>query len=190
MTNTIKLKQSNFVKYLFYYFIIMLISNFIKTNYLVNYLVSNGVNTALFSGHISSIISSIFILLLLVVIILISIFTKDLFFEKINSESIFNAIKSVLIAFIIIEFIRILLIYFILLNEIKMIDIKGDIEQQLYNTDWYSYNSIIYAFLILFGSFVFGIEIYFKEHKILPSIIFGLIFLSCFYLINVNIFDL
>jgi len=147
MTNTIQLKQSNFIKYLFYYLIIMLISNYLKTNYLINNLVLNSVDIALLSGHISSIVSSIFILLLFIIIISISIFIKDIFFDEIKSESIFDAVKTVLIAFIITEFIRILLIYFLLLNEIKKIDISGDLEQQLYDTDWYYYNSIIHTFL-------------------------------------------
>lgn len=189
MTNTIKLEKSNFIKYLLYYFAIMLASNYIKTNYLVNHLVLDGVNTALFSAHLSSIVSSIFIIILIIIIILISIFVKDIFFEEINSHSIFTAIKSVLITFIIVEFLRIFVIYFILFDEIKSIDINGNIEQQLFNTNWYDYNSIIYAFLIIFGSILFAIEIYFKEHKIIPSIVFGLIFIGCFYLINVNIFD-
>ena len=79
MTNTIKLEKSNFIKYLLYYFAIMLASNYIKTNYLVNHLVLDGVNTALFSAHLSSIVSSIFIIILIIIIILISIFVKDIF---------------------------------------------------------------------------------------------------------------
>jgi len=190
LTNTIQLKQSNFIKYLFYYFIVMLISNYIKTNYLINSLVLNSVDIALLSGHLSSIISSIFILILFVIIVLICVFIKDIFFEEINIEIIFNAIKTVIIVFIFFELIRILLMYFVLFNEIKKIDLSGDIKQQLYDTDWYFYNSIIYIFLVIYGALMFGIEIYTKEHKIIPTIIFSIVFLSCFYLINVNIFDL
>ena len=190
MTNTIQLKQSNFIKYLFYYLIVMLISNYIKTNYLISSLILNSVDIALLSGHLSSIVSSIFVFLLFIIIILICIFIKDLFFDEVNSESIFSAIKTVLIAFMLVELIRMLLIYFVLLDEIKKIDVSGDIKQQLYDTDWYHYNSIVYTFLIVYGSLIFGIEIYTKEHKIIPSIIFSLVFLSCFYLINFNIFDL
>ncbi|HIP33452.1 MAG TPA: hypothetical protein EYG89_01670 [Bacteroidia bacterium] len=190
MTNTIQLKQYNFVKYLFYYLIITLISNYIKTNYLINSLVLNNVNIALLSGHLSSIISSLFILLLFIIIIVICVFIRDVFFEEINLESIFDAIKSVIITFMIIELIRMLLIYFVLRNELNKIDVAGDIEQQLYNTDWYYYNSSIYTYLVIVGGLLFGIKVYAKEHKIIPSIVFSLVFLGAFYLINVSIFDL
>lgn len=187
---TIQLKQSNFVKYLLYYLALMLASNYIKTNYLVNSLVSEGVDIALLSGHISSIVSSLFIIILFIIIITICVFIIDIFFNEINTQSIFDAIKSVITVFIILEVVRILSIYFILLDEIKKIDVSENIIEQLNNTDWYLYNSIFQTFLVFYGSIVFGIEIYSKEHKIIPSVIFGLVFLSCFYLININIFDL
>ncbi|WP_044401287.1 hypothetical protein [Lacinutrix sp. Hel_I_90] len=190
MKNVIQLKESNFIKYLLIYFIVMLINNFIRTSNIVNSLVSESGDVVLFSGYMSSIISSMFVILLLIIVITICYFIKEIFFEEVKRESIFGSIKTVIILFIFIELFRVFLVYFVLLDEIEKFDFSGDVIQQLHNTYWYFYNSSINIFLIVVGGLFFGIEIYNKEHKIIPAIIFSTVFLCSFYLINVNIFDL
>ncbi len=188
MTKTIRLKQANFIKYLFFYFIAMLICDAIKTNYLVNSLVKYGVDVALLSGHLSSITASIFVVLRLVLIVITCILVRDLFFEeKIHNKTIFEATKVILIIFILVEFIRVLLIYFILFEEVKHIDISGDIITQLNNTKWFYYNSLIYTLLTIYGSLLFGGYIYLLERKIIPAIVFCLVFFACFFLSNIDI---
>lgn len=188
MTNTIKLKQANFIKYLFLYFIIMLICDAIKTNYLVNSLVKYGLDVALVSGHLSSITASIFVVLRLVLIVIMCILVRDLFFEEqIQRNSIFEATKVILIILIIVEFIRLSLIYFILFEEVKNIDTSKEIIEQLNNTDWFYYNSFIYTLICIYGSLFFCIYCYILERKIIPSLIFGIVFFSCFYFSNFDI---
>jgi hypothetical protein len=143
MKNVIQLKQSNFIKYLLIYFVIMLIGSYIKTTNVVNFLVTKSVDVVLITSHISSVISSIFIILLLIIIITTCYFLREIFFKEINLESIFASIKSVILIFILTELFRILLIYFILIDEIRKIDTSENIVQQLNDTDWYHYNSLI-----------------------------------------------
>jgi len=188
MSNVIQLNKSNFIKYLLIYFIIMLVGNYIKTTNVVNLLVSESVDVVLITSHISSVISSIFIILLLIIIVAICYFLRDIFFKVINTESIFASIKTVIIIFILIELFRVFLIYFVLIDEIRKIDVSRDILQQLDNTDWYYYNSLINIFIVIFGGYVFAIEMYDKEKKIIPAIIFSLVFICSFYLLNVNVF--
>ena len=188
MKNVIQLKQSNFIKYLLIYFITMVIGNYIKTTNIVNFLVSKSVDVVLITSHISSIISSIFIILLLVIIITLCYFLREIFFKEINLESIFASITNVILLFVSIELFRIVLIYFILIDEIKKIDTSENVIQQLNETKWYHYNSLINIFLVIFGAFVFSIVIYDKEKKMIPSIVFGLVFICCFYLINISVF--
>ena len=140
------------------------------------------------TSHISSIISSIFIILLLVIIITLCYFLREIFFKEINLESIFASITNVILLFVSIELFRIVLIYFILIDEIKKIDTSENVIQQLNETKWYHYNSLINIFLVIFGAFVFSIVIYDKEKKMIPSIVFGLVFICCFYLINISVF--
>lgn len=187
MSNVIHLNRSNFVKYLILYFIVMLASNYFRISIVINYLVSKSVEITLITGNISSVISSVFIILLLLAIITTCYFIRDVFFQKISNETIFDSIKTVIILFIFIELARIFLIYFILIDEVKKIDVSRDIMEQLNNTDWYNYNSYINIFIIVFGSFLFGIQIYDKENKITPSIAFSLVFLLGFYLVNTNL---
>ncbi len=188
MKKKIQLKKSNFIKYLILYFILMMISNFIKTECLVNNLVIESVDVALISGHISSIISSLFIIFLLIIIIVICYFIKEIFFESLNFESVLDSIKTVIITFIIFELFRIALVYFVLFDEIKQIDVNTNIMEQLYNTDWYFVNSKMNLVLIFLGTILFGTEIYSKEHEIFPSITFSIIFMCSFYLVNVDFF--
>lgn len=190
MKNVIQLKQSNFVKYLLIYLVVMLIANFVMNNNIVNSLELNSLKFVLISSHISVIMSSVFVILLLIAIVTTCYFIREIFFEKIDIESIFSSIKTVIILFIFIELVRVFLVYFVLLDEIEKFDFSGDVIQQLYDTYWYYYNSAINIFLVIVGGLFFGIEIYSKERKIIPSIIFSSVFLFSFYLINVNIFDL
>ncbi len=188
MAKTIKLKQANFIKYLFFYFIAMLICDAIKTNYLVNSLVKYGVDVALLSGHLSSITASIFVVLRLVLIVIMCILVRDLFFEEtIQNNSIFEATKIILIIFILVEFIRVLLIYFVLFEEVESIDTSKDIIEQLNNTKWFYYNSLIYKLLTIYGSVLFGAYIYLLERKVIPAIIFGIVFFACFFFSNIDI---
>lgn len=189
MTKTIKLNQTNFIKYLFLYFAVMLIYNYIKTDYLIKNLVEYGVDIALLSGHISSTTSSIFIILRIIMILVMCSIIKDLFFEEVKNESIFDAIKTVIIVFIIVELIRMILFYFILIDEIKDIDISKDIVEQLGNTKWFYLNSLIYILLTIYGSLTFGIYFYIKEHKVIPAFIFSLIFFCSFFFSNIAIFN-
>ncbi len=188
MAKTVKLKQTNFIKYLFFYFIAMIICDAIKTNYLVNSLVKYGVDVALLSGHLSSVTASIFVVLRLVLIVIMCILIRDLFFEeKIHNNSIFEATKVILIIFILVEFIRVLLIYFVLFEEVKSIDISKDIIEQLNNTKWFYYNSLIYKLLMIYGSLLFGIYIYILERKIVPAVTFCIVFFVCFFFSNIDI---
>lgn len=189
MKKTIKLKQNNLFRLIFLYFISMIISNYIKTNTLISNLIPINNSTALFSGHISSIVSSIFIIVLILIIFAICYFVRDIFFEDLELKSIYNSLEIIIITFILVEIIRIFLIYFVLLDEIKKIDINSSIVEQLNLTDWYYYNNAIYSLLVILGSVIFFVDIYIQEKKIIPALVFGLIFFFCFYLINVNILD-
>ncbi len=181
MNLIINLNKINFVKYLLIYFIIMLITNYYRISNIIDHLLRSNVSVSMTSVYISSVFTSIFIVLVFPLVILICFYLREIFFSTLKIESIFSATRQAVVIFIVFELVRFLSIELILIDEIHKIRSFDNFINKLNETLWFRYNLMINFVSIIIGAYVFGIKLYDQEEKIIPSIVFSIIFIIIFY---------
>lgn len=177
---------STLLSFLAIYLVIVIISGVVKTNIITGVIENEEMlKIARLSAYVSLFIGGVFSVFFIYLLSGVSYFINSLLKSQIKNTTIIAAIKSVVLVFIGFEIVKILMSFFMLTNSIDNISFQDDLLPQLEETDWYVYNNYFKYAIIVFASYVFGIELYsktkhvkYKNVLILSFVLFGFLFLT------------
>jgi|GEM_PF-3112840 len=188
MTTTIQKSTARFARILAVYLAVLIIFGIFKLMAFFDYISFEYFLSARVSAVISLFVSSLISIIIIALLCGILCLCNIIFEFEIKNTDLVDCVSCSVYVFILFELIRLVLCFFLLGNELKPLIIDNNIVEQLKNTRWFFYDSILRYVMIFTGSVVFSINMYVtKRYKdVLGVVAISLILLLGLYVSTID----